>query len=88
MFFSNLANDSIISAEVRSDPALDIGEESLAVEGLQLDLQNWSYHQGIFDIAPDGSRFLTVLGTGGPETIQMVVVRNWFEELKRLMQLE
>jgi hypothetical protein len=29
-----------------------------------------------------------VLDTGGPESLQLVVVRNWFEELKRLVPTE
>lgn len=40
-----------------------------------------------FDIAPDGRRFLMIKEGGGAGAVppQMVVVHNWFEELKRLV---
>ena len=40
------------------------------------------------DITPDGSRFVTIVGAdpnGGEQRAQqIVIVSNWFEELKRL----
>jgi serine/threonine-protein kinase len=40
-----------------------------------------------FDVAPDGRRFLMMKEAGGEGAAppQMVVVQNWFEELKRLV---
>ena len=40
-----------------------------------------------FDIAPDGTRFLMIKEDGGTEAApqNLVVVQNWFEELKRLV---
>ena len=40
-----------------------------------------------FDIAPDGKRFLMIKEGGGNEAApqNLVVVQNWFEELKRLV---
>ena len=40
-----------------------------------------------FDIAPDGTRFLMIKEGGGTEGApqNLVVVQNWFEELKRLV---
>jgi len=40
-----------------------------------------------FDIAPDGKRFLMIKAGGGTESTprNLVVVQNWFEELKRLV---
>jgi hypothetical protein len=37
-----------------------------------------------WDIAPDGERFLIVV-PGGVGDSQVVVVLNWFDELKRLV---
>jgi hypothetical protein len=88
VFFRNLAGDAIFSAEIRTDPSLEVGEESVVVEGLRLPRMNWGYHQGIFDISPDGSRFLTALESDEPEILDLVVVLNWFEELKRLVPTE
>jgi hypothetical protein len=40
-----------------------------------------------FDVAPDGRRFLMIKEGGGDEAApqNLVVVQNWFEELKRLV---
>jgi hypothetical protein len=39
-----------------------------------------------FDVAPDGKRFLMIKEPGGESAVQnIVVVTNWFEELKRLV---
>jgi eukaryotic-like serine/threonine-protein kinase len=37
-----------------------------------------------YDVAPDGRRFLMIKNTGPAEPPQLVVVLNWFEELRRL----
>jgi serine/threonine-protein kinase len=43
-----------------------------------------------FDIAPDGRRFLMIKQVGGNEAApqRLVVVQNWFEELKRLVPVK
>jgi hypothetical protein len=42
---------------------------------------------GTYDVSPDGQRFLMIKQTGDPNQLAaaatMVVVQNWFEELKR-----
>ena len=38
-----------------------------------------------YDIAPDGQRFLFVTAKEQPATTQLMLVHNWFEELKRLV---
>jgi len=88
IYYRSFGGGSILSAAIRTDPVLELGEESLVLEGLQLPTAGWSFGARSFDIAPDGSRFLVVLDTGGPESLQLVVVRNWFEELKRLVPTE
>ena len=43
---------------------------------------------GTYDVAPDGQRFLMIredTGAGDPPTV--VVVKHWFEELKRLVPI-
>jgi len=37
-----------------------------------------------YDVAPDGRRFLMLKDTGQGQAPQLVVVLNWFEELRRL----
>lgn len=43
-----------------------------------------------YDVSPDGRRFLMIKQGGGDQTStppQIVVVQNWFEELRRLVPL-
>jgi eukaryotic-like serine/threonine-protein kinase len=41
-----------------------------------------------YDVAPDGRRFLMVKSTGPGEAPQLVVVLNWFDELRRLAPID
>ena len=41
-----------------------------------------------FDVTPDGQRFVMVESTAESEPTEIVVVFNWFEELKRLVPTE
>ena len=38
-----------------------------------------------YDISPDGSRFLMIKESTGPPQTEIIVIQNWFEELKRLV---
>ena len=40
-----------------------------------------------YDVSPDGQRFLMIKAAGSPvtNTPRIIVVENWFEELKRLV---
>jgi Tol biopolymer transport system component len=41
-----------------------------------------------YDVSPDGKRFLMIKSADGPATLapqSLVVVQNWFEELRRLV---
>jgi hypothetical protein len=37
----------------------------------------------MFDVSPDGQRFLMVESSQAPAATQITVVQNWFEELNR-----
>ena len=37
----------------------------------------------MFDVSPDGKRFLMVRPVAGLGETELVVVQNWFEELKQ-----
>jgi serine/threonine-protein kinase len=39
----------------------------------------------LYDISPDGQRFLVLKQVDTPEPSTIVVVQNWFDELKRLV---
>jgi hypothetical protein len=43
----------------------------------------------MYDLSPDGRRFIRIKSEGAsdarPEPASIIVVQNWFEELKRLV---
>ncbi len=72
--------------------AIRVMQRGLEREGFVVE----TFHNGrdvlerIHDVAPDGSRFVAVFVPGGLEDDassrnQIVVVQNWFEELRRLV---
>jgi len=63
----------LMEAEVRTDPTFSVGGPVLVAEG--------PFES--FDVAADGNRFLAVKIDRGEPITELVVVENWFEELKR-----
>jgi len=47
----------------------------------------WGFPESVFDIHPDGERFL-VVDTPDLRDCKVVIVQNWFEELKRLVPVD
>ena len=73
---------TLMSVRIRTAPAFLAGTpETLFESG---DLQsNWGRN---YDVAPDERRFLLTLRKEQPRApAQMILVQNWFEELKRLV---
>jgi eukaryotic-like serine/threonine-protein kinase len=73
---------AIVAVQVRADAA-----SRFQVSTPQVLFSDSSY-MGVggdlsFDVAPDGRRFLMVKGSGASDSQQIVVVHNWFEDLKR-----
>jgi serine/threonine-protein kinase len=66
-------NGRLMEAEVRTDQAFSTGSPRVVLEG--------PYES--FDVHPDGQRFLAVKVDPGEPITELVVVENWFEELKR-----
>ncbi len=72
-----------MSVPVRTEPAFEAGSPEVLFTGI--------YDSGfgrMYDIAPDGQKFLMVKPAGtteGRERSHVVLVQNWFEELKRLV---
>jgi serine/threonine-protein kinase len=82
IYYSSLDGTKIFYVGVR-DGNRPFGEEVLLLDGLQLptpaDIGSvWS-----FDIAPDGSRLVIVSETEDTQDDRLVIVTNWFEELKQ-----
>jgi serine/threonine-protein kinase len=76
-----------------------VGQGSTWTAGAPATLVKGRYYRGgagsngirSYDVSPDGKRFLMIKDAGEPgqsvEPTSIVVVRNWFEELKRLVPL-
>jgi Tol biopolymer transport system component len=85
LFYRSLDGKRLLSVSIRTEPELEIGEESVILEGLRLPAPGWQSSSGAYDVSSDGERFLMVLENEAPETMELVVVVNWGEELKRLV---
>jgi serine/threonine-protein kinase len=73
----------IMAVSVTTEPELRLSEPRLLFEGPYASCTDGGAHG--YDISPDGSRFLMVSYNKDPEsTDELIVVLNWFEELKRL----
>ena len=69
----------LMEVSVRIDPSLDFGNPEVVFEE--------SYYR-FYDVHPNGERFLMIKeGAAGDETrpAELILVLNWFEELKRLV---
>ena len=73
----------LMAVSVRIDPSLDFGNPEVVFEE--------SYYRSsgrTYDVHPNGERFLMIKeGAAGDETppAELILVLNWFEELKRLV---
>ena len=74
-----------MAVPVQTDPGFAAGNPAVVVEG------SYATPQGgrTYDVSPDGRRFLMIkesaaTGDAAPRP-QIVLVQNWFEELKRLV---
>jgi hypothetical protein len=67
------------SVELRPGPNFAVGEpRALFAAGQYVLVGN----AGAYDVSPDGRRFVMVRLAAGAGEIELVVVQNWFEELK------
>ena len=75
----------LLSVSIRTEPELEIGEQKVVLEELDLPTARYRSGGGPYDVSPDGERFMMVLENETPETMELVIVLNWDEELKRLV---
>lgn len=80
--------DALMAVPVTPGPQLRLGAPDIVFEG-------WSYRndfrQRAYDVTPDGTRFIIIKedAVGGDvEPVEIRVVQNWHEELKRLVPTE
>ena len=79
IFYRN--GDKMIAVTVETEPELKVIASEVLFEGQYYTDSNRSY-----DVSQDGQRFLMVKESKDqPATTQLIIVHNWFEELKRLV---
>ena len=71
---------------VQTEPSFAPGNPEVVLEGHNFAIQ--SEPGCAFDISPDGERFLVVQELVGETTTELILVQNWFQELKRLVPIE
>ncbi len=80
LFYRN--GNAVISVGVQTEPSFSVGSPAVVFEG--------AYVLGpggrSYDVSNDDERFLMIQSIADEsEAPQIVIVRNWFEELKRLV---
>jgi serine/threonine-protein kinase len=88
LFFGSLDSRQMLAVAVQSGTTLVAGRPQVLFEFAMLPIQG---SVRPYDIAPDG-RFLIIRAdqaeAGGGTASNMIVVQNWFEELKRLVPVK
>ena len=84
LFYITPANE-MVAASVETDPAFSVTERRVLFELGPEFVREMTYAG--YDISPDDRRFLMVRNVGPQEETvrQLVLVENWFEELKELV---
>ena len=84
-----VSGDAMMVAPITSDPTFDNGTPEIVFEGPGA--YRFDHPRRVFDLSPDGTRFLVKKRLGGQADaraagpLDLVLVQNWFEELKRLV---
>ena len=74
--------DAVMAVAVQTDPVFTAGNPQLLFEGTYL--ADAAGHPR-YDVSPDGRRFLMIRPGTPDENAGLVLVQNWFEELRRLV---
>jgi Tol biopolymer transport system component len=83
LFYRNGDKMMAVAIEAESEPELSVGTPRLLFEGRFLPGPNWARRN--YDISPDGQRFLMIQREQDLVPTEIIVILNWFEELKRLV---
>ena len=82
LFYRN--GNQMMAVDITTEPTFTHGTPKLLFEG-----EYFSYGpRAVYDVAPDGQRFLMIKESEQVSSTQIHVVLNWFEELKRLVPTE
>ena len=88
VFYRSLSGDRMFAVPVTSSPTLKVGTPVQLFQGRYFVAPTGS-PRSQYDVSADGQRFLMLAPTTGTDASlarpRIVVVQNWFEELKRLV---
>ena len=76
--------DKVMAVPIETEPELKAGTPRLLFEGRFLPTGRPDSRRN-YDISPDGQRFLMIKREQDLVPTELIVVLNWFEELKRLV---
>jgi Tol biopolymer transport system component len=79
IFYIDLSSN-LASAAVTTAPAFAVQSRTVLFNAAAYSILSISRHS--FDVMPDDQHFLMIRRRGGSANAQMVVVENWFEELR------
>jgi dipeptidyl aminopeptidase/acylaminoacyl peptidase len=79
LFYRN--GDKMMAVAIETEPELSVGTVRPLFEGRFLLGPTWTPRN--YDISPDGQRFLMIKSEQDLVPTELIVVFNWFEELKR-----
>jgi serine/threonine-protein kinase len=71
--------DRLVSVTVKADPTFSMGRTQVLFRS---PLPPAGTGRRQYEVAPDDSRFLTLRSIGGSASERMIIVDNWFEELR------
>ena len=83
LFYRN--GDRMMAVAIETEPELSVGTPRLLFEGRFLPVLSGDDPGGSYDISPDGQRFLMIKREQDLVPTEIIVILNWFEELKRLV---
>jgi hypothetical protein len=81
LFYRN--GDKMMAVTIVTDPELSVGTPRLLFEKRFLPGPMWARRN--YDVSPDGQRFLMIQREQDLVPTEIIVILNWFEELKRLV---
>jgi serine/threonine-protein kinase len=78
LFYLN-GRQELVSVEIRQGAGFSVGEPKVLFSAAPYTVGG-SYQ--LYDVAPDGQRFVMVRGVAAAAETELVLVQNWFEELR------
>ncbi len=83
LFFRSFDGSSLLGVSVDPD-TLEIGQQDVVLHDVSFPASDDWGEASLYEMSPDGERFLVLLEDVGPERAKLVVVEHWLEELERL----